>query len=94
MFSSVTARCWAWEPARCRRATSTRSLADDPDLCPVTTVMQHYAKAVAHATLRNFGAADSERARFYEHLHRIPAERKVFDNTARSILSAAENAGW
>lgn len=65
-------------------------LADDPDLYPVTTVMQHYAKAVAHATRRNFGAADSERARFYEQLHRIPAERKVFNNTARSILSVAE----
>jgi tetratricopeptide (TPR) repeat protein len=65
-------------------------LPHDPDLYPVTTAMHHYAKAVAHATLKDFDAADRERILFSESLHRIPAERKVFNNSAHSILSVAE----
>jgi len=65
-------------------------LSDDPALYPVTTVMHRYAKAVAHATLRNFDAADRERALFGESVHRIPFERRVFNNSALSILSVAE----
>jgi len=65
-------------------------LPDDPDLFPVTTAMHHYAKAVAHATLRNFSAADRERVLFHESKRRIPAGRKVFNNSAHDILSVAE----
>lgn len=65
-------------------------LPDDPDLFPVTTAMHHYAKAVAHATLRNFSAADCERVLFHESKRRIPAGRKVFNNSAHDILSVAE----
>ncbi|HTC98154.1 MAG TPA: hypothetical protein VK734_10535 [Bradyrhizobium sp.] len=65
-------------------------LPDDPDLYPMTTAMHRYAKAVAHATLRNFDAADRERALFGESVHRIPFERRVFNNSAHSILSVAE----
>jgi tetratricopeptide (TPR) repeat protein len=65
-------------------------LPDDPELYPVTTAMHHYAKAVAQATLKDFGAADRERSLFTESLSRIPAERKVFNNSAHSILSVAE----
>jgi tetratricopeptide (TPR) repeat protein len=65
-------------------------LPDDPDLYQVTTAMHHYAKAVAHATLRNFDAADRESVLFGESTRRIPPERKVFNNSARSILSVAE----
>jgi tetratricopeptide (TPR) repeat protein len=65
-------------------------LPDDPDLYPVTTAMHHYAGAVAHATLRNFDAADRERVLFHESTARIPPERKVFNNFAHSILAVAE----
>src|SRR5262249_1979962 len=65
-------------------------LPDDPDLYPVTTAMHHYAKAVAHATLRNFGAAESARALFHESVDRIPPGRRVFNNSAHSILSVGE----
>jgi hypothetical protein len=65
-------------------------LPDDPDLYPVTTAMHHYARAVAYATLRNFDAADRERVLFRESMCRIPIERKVFNNSARSILAVAE----
>ena len=65
-------------------------LPDDPDLYPVTTAMDHYAKAVAQATLGNFAAADRERSLFHQSLSGIPIERKVFNNSAHGILSVAE----
>jgi tetratricopeptide (TPR) repeat protein len=65
-------------------------LPDDPQLYPVSTAMQHYAKAVAHATLRNFSAAERERQLFHKSVGRIPAQRKVFNNSARSILAVGE----
>jgi tetratricopeptide (TPR) repeat protein len=65
-------------------------LPDDPDLYPVTTAMHHYAKAVAYATLRNFGAADRESVLFRDATCRIAPERKVFNNSAHSILSVAD----
>ena len=64
--------------------------ADDPALYPVTTAMQHYAKAVAQATLGNFEAADGERDLFVKSARRIPPERKVFNNSAHRILAVAE----
>jgi tetratricopeptide (TPR) repeat protein len=65
-------------------------LLDDAELYPVSTAMQHYAKAVAHATLKNFVRANEERERFHESLRRIPPSRKVFNNSARSILAVGE----
>jgi len=65
-------------------------LPDDSEIYPVTTAMLHYAKGVAHATLRDFDAAERERASFIEAVSRIPAGRKVFNNTAVSILSVGE----
>jgi tetratricopeptide (TPR) repeat protein len=62
-----------------------------PAAYPVTTAMLHYAKGVAHATLRDFTAAERERVLFLECVSRIPADRKVFNNTAKSILSVAES---
>ncbi len=62
----------------------------NPETYPVTTAMLHYAKGVAHATLRDFGAAEHEHALFLECVSRIPIDRKVFNNTAKSILSVAE----
>jgi tetratricopeptide (TPR) repeat protein len=63
---------------------------DDPDLYPVTTAMHHYARAIAYATLRNFGAADRECVLFSEAMRRIDPGRKVFNNRAHNILAVAE----
>lgn len=65
-------------------------LPDDLELYPVSTAMQHYAKATAYATLKEFAEAEHERTLFHESLGRIPAERKVFNNGARSILAVGE----
>jgi tetratricopeptide (TPR) repeat protein len=62
-------------------------LQDDPDLYPVTTAMQHYAKGIAHAALRRFCAAHEERLRFYECLRRIAPARRFFNNPAHAILA-------
>jgi hypothetical protein len=55
--------------------------------------MLHYAKGVAHATLRDFVAADRERTLFLERVSRIPADRKVFNNTAKDALSTLTTFG-
>jgi tetratricopeptide (TPR) repeat protein len=65
-------------------------LPDDPELYPVSTAMCHYARGVAHASLKQFRDADRERQKFHDSLRRIPAQRKVFNNTARSILAVGE----
>jgi tetratricopeptide (TPR) repeat protein len=65
-------------------------LLGDPELYPVSTAMQHYAKAVAHATLKNFPGAEDERKLFHERLRRIPPQRMVFNNSAHSILAVGE----
>jgi tetratricopeptide (TPR) repeat protein len=65
-------------------------LPDDPDLYLVSTAMQHYAKGVAHAALKQFDDADKERRLFHASLKRIPSDRKVFNNTAHSILAVGE----
>jgi tetratricopeptide (TPR) repeat protein len=66
------------------------SLPDDEQLYQVSTAMQHYAKAVAHATLKDFPRAEEERKLFHESVSRIPPDRKVFNNTAHAILAVAE----
>lgn len=63
---------------------------DDPVLYCVSTAMHHYAKGVAFAALKNFDAAEDERRRFHAAVARIPDTRKVFNNTARAILSVGE----
>jgi tetratricopeptide (TPR) repeat protein len=65
-------------------------LPDDPELYLVSTAMVHYAKGVAHATLKLFHDADQERQRFHDSLRRIPPQRKVFNNSAHSILAVGE----
>jgi tetratricopeptide (TPR) repeat protein len=65
-------------------------LPDDPELYLVSTAMHHYAKGVAHASLKNFHDADEERKLFHESLKRIPSYRKVFNNSADSILGVGE----
>ncbi|WP_213769791.1 tetratricopeptide repeat protein [Bradyrhizobium sp. dw_78] len=63
---------------------------DDPELYLVSTAMCHYAKGVAYAALKQFHDADRERRLFHDSLGRIPHQRKVFNNTARSILGVGE----
>jgi tetratricopeptide (TPR) repeat protein len=65
-------------------------LPDDPELYLVTTAMHHYANGVAHASLKNFRAADEERARFHASLDRIPRQRRFFNNPAHDILGVGE----
>lgn len=63
---------------------------DDPALYCVSTAMHHYAKGVANAALKNFAAAEMERAQFHAAVARIPDNRKFFNNTARATLSVGE----
>jgi tetratricopeptide (TPR) repeat protein len=61
-------------------------MAGDPRLHVMTTALQHYAKGVAHAKLRNFAEADIERDRLDRHLETIPPERRFLSNPARASL--------
>jgi tetratricopeptide (TPR) repeat protein len=65
-------------------------LPDDPELYLVSTAMSHYAKGVAHASLKQFHDADRERRLFHDSLRRVPPQRKVFNNIALSILAVGE----
>jgi tetratricopeptide (TPR) repeat protein len=65
-------------------------LPDDPGLYLVSTAMHHYAKSIAHATLKQFDQADKERLRFQESLQRISRERRFFNNSARDILAVGK----
>src|SRR5260370_38117484 len=62
-------------------------MADDPALYVLTTAMQHYAKGVAHATLRDFAKAELHRELFHRHLARIPPERRFLSNPTRDSLA-------
>src|SRR5438445_620484 len=58
-----------------------------PGLYVLTAAMQHYAKGVAHATLRQFTEAERERDRFHRHVADIPAERRFLSNPTRASLA-------
>lgn len=62
-------------------------MVEEPELYVLTTAMQHYAKGVAHATLRSFPEAELERERFHRHLSRIPPERRFLSNPTRASLA-------
>ncbi|MEP1209290.1 MAG: hypothetical protein ABJM29_05670 [Rhizobiaceae bacterium] len=63
---------------------------DDARLYCVSTAMHHYAKGIAQAALRNIPQAEAERDAFHRAVDRIPAERKFFNNDARSTLAVGE----
>jgi tetratricopeptide (TPR) repeat protein len=65
-------------------------LPEDPDLYLVSTAMLHYAKGIAHATLKHFGEAGEEREHFQASLQRIPREHSFFNNAAHDILAVGE----
>ena len=62
-------------------------MVDEPELYVLTTAMQHYAKGVAHATLRDFAKAELHREQFHRHLARIPPERRFLSNPTRDSLA-------
>ena len=64
-------------------------IADDPRTLMFSLHLMpfHYAKGVAHATMRGFAVADRERELFYMHLDRIPPERRFLSNPARASLA-------
>jgi tetratricopeptide (TPR) repeat protein len=49
--------------------------------------MQHYAKGVAHATLKQFAAAERERENFRRHVESIPPERRFLSNPTQASLA-------
>jgi tetratricopeptide (TPR) repeat protein len=61
-------------------------MVEEPKLYVLTTAMQHYAKGVAHATLRDFAGAERARERFLRHLASIPPERRFLSNPTRASL--------
>jgi tetratricopeptide (TPR) repeat protein len=63
---------------------------EEPELFFVTTAMQHYARGVAYATLKDIAAAEIEKARFAESVRRIPANRRFLSNDAHTILGVGE----
>jgi hypothetical protein len=65
-------------------------LPEEPELYLVSTAMHHYAKGIAHATLKHFDRADEECRRFQESLRRIPRERRFFNNEAHAILAVGQ----
>jgi len=62
----------------------------DPEIYRLSTAMHHYARGIAHATLRDPAAADRERALFREALARVPADRRFLSNPARTMLGVGE----
>jgi tetratricopeptide (TPR) repeat protein len=59
----------------------------EPDLYVVTAALQHYAKGVAFAALRQFGRAEEQRDALQEHIRRIPPERRFLSNPTRASLA-------
>ena len=49
--------------------------------------MHHYARGVAHASLKQIAAAERERALFHDSLARIPPGRRFLSNPALTTLA-------
>jgi tetratricopeptide (TPR) repeat protein len=62
----------------------------DPILYPLTTVMTHYAKGIAHGALGNIAESDRERALFRAARARVPADRITHNNPADNVLAVAD----
>jgi len=52
--------------------------------------MQHYARGVAHATLKNIAEAERERLLFHESPERIPPGRRFLSNPVHAMLAVGE----
>lgn len=62
----------------------------DADLYCVTTTLWHYAKGIAYAVLGDIPNALDQQEKFAAALQRVPADRQIFNNHCREILSVAE----
>ena len=62
---------------------------DDTELFCVTTVMSHYAKGIAYASLKNIEAAKASLTQFEQACASLPEQRYFFNNPARDILCVA-----
>ncbi len=67
-----------------------QDLPEDAELYSVTIAMMRYARTVALANLHRVAEAESEKAKFYDALARVPETRMLFNNTCRDILKVAE----
>ena len=65
-------------------------LPENRELYCVTTAMIRYTRTVAYAATGRVAEAEAEKALFYEAVARVPASRKLFNNTCRDILAVAE----
>ena len=59
---------------------------DDIELYCVTTAMNHYAKGIAYASLKNIKAAQLSLADFENACSVLPADRYFFNNPAQDVL--------
>ena len=63
---------------------------EDAALYCVSTVMHHYAKAIANAALGNVAEAEQQKSAFYLALEHIKLGRKFFNNPALTTLAVGE----
>jgi tetratricopeptide (TPR) repeat protein len=63
------------------------SMVEDPDLYLLTATMQHYAKGIAYATLKQFDEAERERKSFHQQWMLIPPERRFLSNLIRDSVA-------
>ncbi|HVI90649.1 MAG TPA: tetratricopeptide repeat protein [Dongiaceae bacterium] len=80
MKSHVLVRFGRWQEIIDEPATQ------EPELYLLTSTLQSYAKGVAHATLRNFAAAEQAREHFHRQFACIPPERRFLSNPTRASL--------
>lgn len=59
---------------------------EEPDLYLLTSIMQTYAKGVAHATLGHADEAERARERFHRQFELVPADRRFLSNPTRASL--------
>ena len=67
-----------------------QELPDDAELYCVTIASIHYAKGVAHASLGEVDAAESEKALFLAAKAKVPESRLLHNNTCQDLLDIAE----
>jgi tetratricopeptide (TPR) repeat protein len=67
-----------------------QDLPEDQDLYCSTTAMMLYARSVAYSAMGNVAEAEKARAAFLEAKTKVPASRRVHNNTVVDLLAIAE----
>jgi tetratricopeptide (TPR) repeat protein len=62
----------------------------DPPLFLTSTALQHYARGVAHASLKHIAEAERERGLFHKSLKRIPPDRRFLSNSVVAMLAVGD----